>query len=962
MRARIGDMFSNVSDSSDGRGTYPNHTERLGDGIPAQNWLRFLPAHLLPGLGHQGFPWNWVRSAKQVALSKVGDLRPSTRLRGPLWARLSAKATASFGAGPKGHPANEWCRAAMMKTQRWDRPPDLFRPAGRPVPPFGRAACVLLGLFWPIEAHAQTCQPGELRVLVKDSQESAIYDAQVRVGSDNAEIGALTTPTTGAVDFEHVPCGVWTVRAVKEGFDPATKTVEIASEAVIELSLILDLEMKRSSIDVTEEAPPVTLSASENNELHPIEVKTLPANPATVADTLPLVPGVVRSPSGELKIDGSGEERSSLVVNQSDVTDPATGRFGQTVPVDSIETVNVLSTPFLAQYGRFTQTVVAVETRRGGDKWHADLNDPFPDFVIRSYHMEGIRNETPRGVIGGPLIHNRLYFITALQYFLDKAPNRTLPYPRNVSKQERVNSFTQLDFIATQRQLINFTYHFSPDHTNYVNPNYFDPQPTTPSYAQRNYVATLADHLGILGGTLDSSASMQRFHTFIGAQGDEDMVLTPEGNQGNYFGVQTRDAWRREWLEIWSPAPVNVGGTHLFKVGTSVTVASDRGRFSFRPVDILDSEGQLLESIDFTNTGPYSRTDLEVTAYAQDHWSLTPRFSFDYGVRLEHQRLASSLRIAPRSGLAWTPFSDGRTVFRAGYGQFYDHIPLDVYAFSRYPDRTITNYAPDGSIIGAPIEYVDVIGSATGPSSFLVHGQRVAGAFSPRGATWNLQVEHSFSRLLRIRGVYTDNRSVGLIVLEPASLGTTQEIVLNGDGSSRYRQAEVTAKLTGIHGQELLFSYIRSRAEGDLNEFDTFLGNFAAPVFRPEVYANLPGDLPNRFLLWGRVDAHWWGLQVLPTIEYRTGFPYAAVNEFQEYVGIPNSDSTRFPNFFSADARVMRDFKVSPKYSVRLSITGFNLSDHFNPLAVHANIDDPVYGVFFGNYHRRYRFDFDVLF
>jgi len=52
-----------------------------------------------------------------------------------------------------------------------------------------------------------------------------------------------------------------------------------------------------------------------------------------------------------------------MVVNQSDITDPATGKFGESVPVDSIETVNVLQTPFLAQYGRFTQSVVAVETK-----------------------------------------------------------------------------------------------------------------------------------------------------------------------------------------------------------------------------------------------------------------------------------------------------------------------------------------------------------------------------------------------------------------------------------------------------------------------------------------------------------------------------------------------------------------------------------------------------------------------
>ena len=93
---------------------------------------------------------------------------------------------------------------------------------------------------------------------------------------------------------------------------------------------------------------------------------------------------MVRGFDGELKIEGTGEQRSAFVVNQTDVTDPATGKFGQTVPVDAIESVTVLTTPFLAQYGRFTAGVIAVETRRGGEKWHYDLNDPFPDFRIRS--------------------------------------------------------------------------------------------------------------------------------------------------------------------------------------------------------------------------------------------------------------------------------------------------------------------------------------------------------------------------------------------------------------------------------------------------------------------------------------------------------------------------------------------------------------------------------------------------
>ncbi len=825
----------------------------------------------------------------------------------------------------------------------------------------GRALGVLLVLGCCASASAQVCLPGDLRVLVKDSQEAAIFDAKVRIGSDAVQVDSQQSQASGLAEFEKIPCGTWTVKATKEGFEDSLVTIEVKGDASGEITVTMNPQTSRSSVDVkgTLDAP-VDQSSSQNYELHPSDVKNLPSNPATVADALPLVPGVVRSPNGELKLDGSGEQRSSLVVNESDVTDPATGKFGQTVPVDSIESLNVLNTPFLAQYGRFTQSVIAVETRRGGDKWHYDLNDPFPDFRIRSYHMRGISNWTPHVVAGGPVIANKLFVISALQYFLDKTPNRTLPFPHNISKHERVNSFTQIDYLLSPRQIINATFHFNPEHTNFVNPDFFNPESVSPSYAQAAYAGTMAHHLGLWGGTLDTSLAYQRFHTWIGAQGPGDEIMMPQGNRGNYFGVQSRDAFRREWLEVWSPKPVRWRGAHQIKAGTSLTVSTDHGVFSYQPVEVRNAAGLLLERIDFTNQGPYKRNDLEFTAYVQDHWTFNSKVSADLGLRIEHQRLAESLRIAPRAGISWSPFANQRTVFRAGYGQFYDHIPLDVYAFSRYPIRTIRKYAPDGSLIGVPKTYDNVIGSATGPKSFLVKGERVAGDFSPRGVTWNGQLEHSFSKRFRMRAVYTDNRSVGLIVLHPDLLGTTNEIVLDGTGNSRYRQAEITAKLTLEKEQQLVFSYVHSRAEGDQNVFDAYVGNYAVPFVRPSVYSNLEGDLPNRFLMWGHLKIPFQRFEIYPTVEYRNGFPYTSMDVLQNYVGIPNS--SRFPKFFSADARLMRDFKVSTKYTVRLSVTGYNITNHFNALALHSNVADPQYGVFFGNYHRRYRFDFEVLF
>jgi hypothetical protein len=701
-------------------------------------------------------------------------------------------------------------------------------------------------------------------------------------------------------------------------------------------------------------------SSTETN-LKPQEVKSLPYRPATVTDTLPLVPGIVRGSDGEIKIEGSGEQRSALVVNSADVTDPTTGRFGMSVPVDSIESISVYKTPFLAEYGRFTGGVVSVETRRGGEKWHFELNDPLPGVRIFSWHLRGLRDSTPRVAFGGPLLKNRLYFHEGLQYALYKTPVRTLPFPSNISKSESVNSFYQFDYVVSANHFLTGTYHVAPQHTNFVNLGFFSPQPVTPNFRAFSNIYTVADHLALGGTLLTSTLSVQGFDARTGAQGNAGMVLAPGGDQGNYYLTRQQDASRLEWLEALVLSISTPAGTHTLKFGTTVARADDNGDLTARSVIIQDAAGHILKQIDFAAGRPFHRTDIESGVFGQDHWAVLRNLAFDFGVRMESRDLSHTLVFAPRVGVAWQPFKKGSTVVRGGYGIYYDHIPLSVYSFDSYPEQIITSYGPTGNIIDGPRLFLNLTEAVSGRRFLFVKAGTDPGNFAPYSRAWQIEAEHVFSPKMRVRLNYLASDSGGVVVLNPQVVRQNTALVLGGNGSSQYRQLEITAVLAPRGGQKIFLSYVRSRAHGDLNDFSKYLGDFPSPVVQPNQFTKLPGDLPNRFLAWGFFPLPW-HMRLAPIVEYHTGFTYAPVDAARNYVGVPYSDRFRYPSFFSADARASKDVKVNEKYSLRFSLSVLNMTNHFNALDVHANTGDPQYGVFFGNYKPKLGGDFDVLF
>ena len=218
---------------------------------------------------------------------------------------------------------------------------------------------------------------------------------------------------------------------------------------------------------------------------------------------------------------------------------------------------------------------------------------------------------------------------------------------------------------------------------------------------------------------------------------------------------------------------------------------------------------------------------------------------------------------------------------------------------------------------------------------------------TPEAEVGSVEWDQRFGRRFLLKVGFLARQGAHEYILSPDPAAGA--IHLSSTGTSRYKEVEATARYLGGGRRDLTLSYVWARGHTDLNNYDQFYGNLRNPIVRPNEHNLTPTDVRHRVLLRGNfgLRGQW---DLTPVVELRSGFPWSAVDEFQDFVG-PRSRAGRLPAVRTLDFSIARPWRFK-RYRFRAGIRVYNILGAGAERDIQTNITSPFYGTAFNPIER----------
>jgi hypothetical protein len=370
---------------------------------------------------------------------------------------------------------------------------------------FGRTVLVLLalGLGFSLLSHAQSSSgsSGTVRGTVLDPSGAAVKGAVVEIQNPISHYNRTTaTDGQGKFEFDNIPYNNYHLSASASGFQVGIEDVSVRTSVPEELKINLQLGASKTTVDVEGAQDLLETVSTTHTDVDRALFDRLPldSQSSSLSSLVTAsVPGIAADSNGLFH--GLGDHaQNSFSVDDQPITDQQSKVFSNQIPLDSVQSMEVIEGAPPAEYGDKTSVVIVVTTRSG-----LGVTQPHGE-VDATYGSFGTGGGSFSLAYGGNWWGN---FIAAsgLQSgrFLD-GPELAVMHDRGNEE----NFFDRVDLKPSQADSINVNFGFT--RSWFQTPNSFDAQNATA------WSGLVADHggLGPNGVPVGSTDQRSQIRTF----------------------------------------------------------------------------------------------------------------------------------------------------------------------------------------------------------------------------------------------------------------------------------------------------------------------------------------------------------------------------------------------------------------------------------------------------------------
>ena len=290
-----------------------------------------------------------------------------------------------------------------------------------------------LMLGFAATAWAQT-ETGQISGTIFDQQNNAVPNAKITIR--NVGTGAMRETASdghGAFIVTNLLPARYSVMTEAQGFAKLEQQVQLPPGGRV----ALDLKLQVGKVSETVEVSATSMAINTENQtvgqlITSNDITNLPlltrnpydlvggaANVSSAADA-----GLTMRGAG-YNINGLRSAGTNVLLDGAANNDEFTASVGQTVPLDSVQEINVLTNNFTAEYGRASAGVVNVTTKSGTNDFHGTAYE----FGRYSALAANTFDNNARGIakpgftrnqfgysVGGPIMKDKLFFFQSTEW------------------------------------------------------------------------------------------------------------------------------------------------------------------------------------------------------------------------------------------------------------------------------------------------------------------------------------------------------------------------------------------------------------------------------------------------------------------------------------------------------------------------------------------------------------------